>query len=154
MSYVYLNTPNIICVNFGLKRRHRTMKLNILGLLETAFERLGRFIARWPFVIIISCLVLSGLCCIGFINVSFSTNTYDIWDTNPKRDPEGSQSVIHKEWVSNNFGDNLHVHTLIFSTTDPDGNILNPNALKVMLDIHKAITMPKEGFSFEDICHR
>ena len=130
------------------------MKLSILKLLESAFERLGRFIAKWPYVVIVLCLLCTGLCSVGFLNISFNSNTYDIWDTNPNKDPNGSQSVVHKDWVSSNFGDTLHSHTLIFSATEPAGNILTPKAFKVMLEVHKAITQPMQNFSFKNICQR
>ena len=128
---------------------------NMLNLMERGFERLGRFVAKYPLVVIILCLLWSGLSCIGFIFTTVSTNTYDIWDTNPTKNPAGSQSVAHKEWISKLFGDNLHTHTLIFSATDlDDGNILSPEALKVMLEIHKSISRERQTVSFQDICHR
>ena len=130
------------------------MKFSILKLLEIAFERLGRFIAKWPYIVIILCLLCTGLCSIGFLNITFNTNTYEIWDTNPNEDPNGSQSVVHKNWVSRHFGDTLHSHTLIFSATDPDGNILTPNALNVMLQVHKTIAQPMQNVSFKNICQR
>ena len=133
------------------------MKFSILKILETLFERLGRFIAKWPFVVISLCLLCTAFCSVGFIYTTFSTNTYEIWDTNPNRNPEGSQSIKHKEWVSSHFGDNLHSHTLIFSSdtkNSEDGNILTPEAFKIMLDVHKQITQPRQNFSFENICHR
>ena len=131
------------------------MKLSILKILETAFEQLGRFIAKWPFVVITLCLMCTGFCSVGFIYTTFSTNTYDIWDTNPNGDPQGSQSIKHREWVSSHFGDNLHSHTLIFSDTESeDGNILTPEAFRVMLDVHLQLTKPTQNFSFESICHR
>ena len=130
------------------------MKFSVLKLLESGFEVLGRFIARRPYIVIILCLMCTGLCSIGFLNVSFNTNTYEIWDTNPNKNPNRSQSVVHKEWVSRHFGDTLQSHTLIFSATHPDGNILTPNALKVMMELHNAITKPTQNFSFKNICLR
>ena len=131
------------------------MMPNMLNSMERGFERLGRFIAKYPLVVIILCLLWSGLSCIGFIFTTVSTNTYDIWNTNPTKNPAGSQSVAHKEWISKLFGDDLHTHTLIFSATDLDeGNILSPEALKVMLQIHRSISRERQTVNFQDICHR
>ena len=136
-------------MHFNLK-----MNFNVIKLLETAFERLGRFIARWPCLVIISCLLWTGLCCVGFINLTFNSSVDDIWDTNPSRSPAGSQSKANKEWVLDHFKDEKRAHTLIFSTTDPEGNILTPNALRIMLDVHKQISAPSYNVSFQDICFR
>ena len=131
------------------------MGLSILKILESTFEQLGRFIAKWPFVVISLCLMCTGFCSVGFIYTTFSADTYDIWNTNPNGDPEGSQSIKHKEWVSSHFGDNLHSHTLIFSNThSEDGSILTPEAFRVMLDVHKRVNEPKNNVSFQSICHR
>ena len=138
-----------------IPNEHFAMMPDVLNLMERGFERLGRFVAKYPLVVIILCLLWSGLSCIGFIFTTVSTNTYDIWDTNPTKNPAGSQSVAHKEWISKLFGDNLHTHTLIFSATDLDeGNILSPEALKVMLEIHNSISQERQTVSFQDICHR
>ena len=72
----------------------------MIQLLENAFERLGRFIARNPWIIIVSCLIFTGLCSIGFVNLKFNSDIYSIWDTNPTRKPGGSQAVANKKWVS------------------------------------------------------
>ena len=130
------------------------MKMRMIQLLENAFERLGRFIARNPGIVIISCLLFTGLCSIGFINIKFNSDVYSIWDTNPTRKPDGSQAVANKQWVSDRIVDNKRTHTLIFKAIEPNGNILTPKALKVMLDIHKAISQPLQNISFNDICYR
>ena len=130
------------------------MKLCVIRVLEAAFERLGRFISRWPYLVITLCLLWTGLCCVGFLNISFDSNIYEIWDTNPARDAEGTQSVANREWIANYFEDNKRTHSLIFTATDPNGNILTPNALQIMLKLHKEIVRPLQNVSFSDICYR
>ena len=131
------------------------MQLRMIQLLENAFEKLGRFIARKPCLVIISCLIFTGLCSIGFLNIKFNSDVYSIWDTNPTRKPSGSQAVANKEWVSNRIVDNKRTHTLIFKTKEPNGNILTPKSLKIMLDIHKSISQTTlQNITFNDICYR
>ena len=130
------------------------MQLRMIQLLESAFERLGRFIARNPWIVILCCLIFTGLCSVGFLNLKFNSDVYTIWDTNPTQKPGGSQAVAHQEWVSNRIIDNRRTHTLIVKSTEPNGNILTPNALRVMLDIHKEISEPLKNISFNDICYR
>ena len=130
------------------------MKFSVINLLENGFERLGRFIARKPYVVIACCLLFTGLCSIGFVNLKFNSDVYEIWDTNPTRKPGGSQAVAHEQWVSDTYVDDERVHTLLISATNTDGNVLTPAALHVMLDIHKAISRPLQNISFEDICYK
>lgn len=130
------------------------MKFRVITFLENAFERLGRLITNWPWVIIICCILCTGICSIGLINLKFESDMYKIWNTNPSGKPDGSQSVINKEWVSSKFVDDERAHTIIVSSTENDGDILSPNGLQVMLDIHNIIIRPLNNVSFDDICYR
>ena len=130
------------------------MPMRVIQLLEKGFEQLGRFIARKPYLVILCCLVLTGLCSIGFINLKFNSDIFAIWDTNPSRRSDGSQAVKNRDWISSHFEDDKRAHTLIFKSTDPDENILTPKGLRVMLDIHKLISRPLQNVSFQDICYR
>ena len=135
-------------------RRKRVMKFCVIPFLENAFERLGRIIARWPYLVIVFWLLFTGLCSIGVFNLKFESDMYKIWNTNPSGKLDGSQSVVNKEWVSNNFVDDERRHTIIFSSIENDGDILTPNGLQVMLDVHRIISRPLENVSFNDICYR
>ena len=128
--------------------------MRVIQLLEKGFERLGRFIARKPFLVILFCIVFTGLCAIGFLNLRLNSDIFAVWDTNPSRRSDGSQAVANRDWISNRFEDDKRAHTLIFKATEPNGNILTPKALKVMLDIHQLISRPLQNVSFNDICYR
>ena len=128
--------------------------MRVIQLLEKGFERLGRFIARQPYLVILSCLMFTGLCSIGFLNLKFNSDIFALWDTNPSRRSDGSQAVVNRDWVSKRFEDDKRAHTLIFKATEPDGNILTPKALRVMLDIHQMLSQPLQNVSFHDICYR
>ena len=130
------------------------MKFNVINLLEDGFERLGRLIARRPYIVVICCLLFTGLCSIGFLNLTFNSDVYEIWDTNPTRKPGGSHAVANQQWVEDTYVDDERVHTLLISAMKPDGNILTPAALQVMLDIHNVISRPLQNISFEDICYK
>ena len=130
------------------------MQMRVIQLLEKGFERLGRFIARKPYHVILCCLLFAGLCSIGFINLRFNSDIFAIWDTNPSQRSDGSQAVVNRDWVSSRFEDDKRAHTLMFKATEPDGNILTPKGLRVMLDVHKLISQPLRNVSFQDICYR
>ena len=135
-------------------RRKRVMKFCVIPFLENAFERLGRIIARWPYLVILLCLLCTGICSIGLLNLRLDADIYSIWNTNPDENPEGSQTVVNKILVSNNFSDNTRFHTLLFTTTEPDGNILTPTAFQTMLNVHNAISTTLGNVTFQDICYR
>ena len=131
------------------------MQLRVIKVLENVFEGIGRFIARWPYVVIIGCLLCTALCSIGFLNLTFDADIYRLWDTNPLKKADGSKTVANKDWVSNNIVDNKRLHTLIFTTTEPDGNILTPTALKNILNIRDLIISNTfQNVSFHEICYR
>ena len=110
------------------------MKFSVINLLENGFERLGRLIARRPYIVVTCCLLFTGLCSIGFLNLKFNSDVYEIWDTNPTGKPGGSQAVANQQWVEETYVDDERVHTLLISATKSDGNILTPTALQVMLE--------------------
>ena len=130
------------------------MQIRVIELLEKCFEKHGRFIARNPYIIILCCLVCTGLCSIGLINLSFNSDIYSIWNTNPSGRKDRSQVIVNKNWVSDHFVDDQRTHTLIFKAKETNGNILTPKGLRVMLDIHQLISQPLQNVSFKDICYR
>ena len=140
---------------YGVKNNNKIMGLRTITLLENAFERLGRFIARWPYLVIASCVLCTGLCSIGFLNLRFNSDIYEIWNTNPTGRADESQAVLNKEWISNNYVDGKRIHTFTFrGVNSNDENILTPEALQVMLEFHNKISQPFQNISFQDICYR
>ena len=130
------------------------MELYVVKFLEIFFYKWGRLIARQPYLVIGLCLLWTGICCIGFLNISFNSNPEYSWDTNPERTAEGSQFWGNKDWVSNTFGENRRLHSLIFSATEGNENILTPSALRLMLKVHQDLSKPLQNVSFNDICYR
>ena len=69
--------------------------------------------------------------------------------------PKGSKYLANKEWLSENFPQDKRIQTLIFKAHGPNGNILSPESLKLMLKIHKLVSVLSfDNTSFEDICQR
>ena len=131
------------------------MGSSMITLLENVFEQLGRFIARWPYLVIACCILFTGFCSIGLLNLRFNSDFFEIWNTNPTGRADKSQVVLNKEWISNNFVDDKRAHTFIFRATNSnDENVLTPDALEVMLEFHKKISLPFHNISFQDICYR
>ena len=124
-----------------MKNNNKIMGLRIITLLENAFERLGRFIARWPYLVIACCVLATGLCSIGFLNLKFNSDIYEIWNTNPTGRADESQAVINKEWISStlhgfNRVDFQPLRALI-------GDIVNPNNQKRGNDQHSTEMVKK-----------
>ena len=83
------------------------------------------------------------------ITLNFVSDPNKIWI------PKGSEYLENKEWLSETFPQDKRVQTLIFKTTEPNGNILSPQSLKLMFKLHQIISdLTAKGTSFEDICQR
>ena len=120
---------------------------NIISLLESGFYKWGLFVAHHPWTIIMSSILLTGLCSIGFLNLSFESDGSKMWG------PEGSPYVANNRWLKENFPQNERIQTILFQSKQNDGNILSPESLRYMYSIHKSIIkLNPEGISFQDIC--
>lgn len=121
----------------------------VVRVLEKLFYSWGCFVARRPWTVIITSLILTSLCSIGFLSFTFESDPNKLWI------PKGSSYLANKQWLSVNFPQNKRVQTLIFRAQGPNGNILSPESLKAMFKIHKMISkLRPKNTSFEDICQR
>ena len=124
-------------------------KFTIVGHLENGFYHFGYFVARRPWVVIFTSLLITSICSLGFINLKFETDANKIWG------PDTSVYITNNKWLSDNFPQNKRIQTIIFQSDEEDGNILSPKSLKRMMNLHKLIAeVGPQNFTFESICHR
>ena len=122
---------------------------DIVRYLENLFYKWGRFVARKPWQVIITCLILTLVCSFGFMRFTFESDPNKLWI------PKGSKYLANKKWLSDNFPQDKRIQTLIFKANGPNGNILSPESLKLMLKIHEMVSLLSfDNTSFEDICER
>ena len=117
-------------------------------LLEKGFYHWGRFVARRPWLVIVTSLFVTSICSIGLINVRFLSDYNELWMS------KESPYLANNKWLLDNFPQDQRIQSFIFQA-EPDGNILSPESLKFMLALHKEITAIRhQNISFQDICLR
>jgi len=136
----------------------------VVRYLEKGFYKWGRFVARKPWLVITASLILTVVSSLSFINFDYPFRTDPdmklitlnfVSDPNKIWIPKGSEYLENKQWLSENFPQDKRVQTLIFKTTDPKGNILSPESLKLMFKVHQLISdLTAKDTTFEDICQR
>ena len=126
--------------------RNCTLKLHV-GL-DGGFYNWGRFVARRPWIVIVTSILVTCICSIGLINLKFETDANKMWIHND------SKYKINTKWISENFPQDKRVQTIMFRS-ESSANILSPESLKFMMKMHKKISeLRPQNVSFPDICHR
>ena len=136
----------------------------VVRYLEKGFYKWGRFVSRRPWLVITASLLLTVVSSLSFINFDYPFRSDPdmklltlnfVSDPNKIWIPKGSEYLENKQWLSENFPQDKRVQTLIFKTTNLNGNILSPESLKLMFKVHKLISdLTAKDTSFKDICQR
>ncbi|CAG0902468.1 unnamed protein product, partial [Cyprideis torosa] len=116
----------------------------IIGGLEGFFFRYGQAIATRPFVTILICLALVGLCGIGFIKWEEETRPEKLWI------PDGGQYIEDTQWIRENLPAQYRFQTVIV-TAD---NVLTPQALnemnKIRCKVNELRLKRKGNYTFQN----
>ncbi|CAB4059408.1 NPC1 [Lepeophtheirus salmonis] len=128
--------------------QHCMRKNILLDSLEKAFYRWGIFISRYPLFVIFSVLIIALLSSIGFLRLSFEYKMEKLWI------PQNSEFISNKKWIEENFPTNYRVQ--IISLLSLSGNILTPEALLLLLDIHEKVEQISAGHNtrWKDLCFK
>eukprot|EP00088_Acartia_fossae_P041082 TRINITY_DN4294_c0_g1_i7.p1 TRINITY_DN4294_c0_g1~~TRINITY_DN4294_c0_g1_i7.p1 ORF type:complete len:1080 (-),score=273.26 TRINITY_DN4294_c0_g1_i7:86-3325(-) len=117
----------------------------LIGLLEKVFYRWGVFTSKHPYPVILVSLLVTALCAIGFVNFRQEHQADKLWI------PPWSEYLVNKRWLSGNFQGKHRTEFLLFQKD----NVLTPEAIQQMWEIHKKISEIKiHGFTFNDICSK
>jgi hypothetical protein len=113
--------------------------------MEDAFFRWGKFVARHPYPVICSCLLITAVTSIGFLKFRMEHQANLLWINSD------SAYNIHEKWLQNNFKKNERAQILVVK----NDNVLTPESINLMFDLHKKIeSIISNGKSFTDICAR
>ncbi|XP_040580846.1 patched domain-containing protein 3 isoform X2 [Lepeophtheirus salmonis] len=128
--------------------QHCMRKNILLDSLKKAFYRWGIFISRYPLFVIFSVLIIALLSSIGFLRLSFEYKMEKLWI------PQNSEFISNKKWIEENFPTNYRVQ--IISLLSLSGNILTPEALLLLLDIHEKVEQISAGHNtrWKDLCFK
>ena len=106
----------------------------ILKSLEKAFYKWGQKVTKFPFIVILSCFLLTGIACLGFFRFRFvfsclfpiiqkkcskESRAHHLWI------PENSNYNINQKWIEKNFRKDERLNILMFKSN----NVLTPEVL-------------------------
>ena len=99
------------------------------------FFRWGIFVSKYPKLVIFSCLVITSLSALGFLNLQIESRAEKLWI------PPDSPYINDKHWLDINFPRNTRHHSALF--VSENDNILTPEYLQQMLELHTNVTQIK-----------
>ncbi|XP_042871711.1 protein patched homolog 2-like [Penaeus japonicus] len=136
----------------GKDQRHCLGRVSsvVTGSLERFFYRHGKSVASYPFRYIVSCLAITALCCVGFLNFKMEHRPEKLWI------PQDSDYVTTLSWRDENFPSVQRIEMLLFEAS----NVLKAEYVKEMFllhqDIRKIVVINDQGQNVtqEDLCFR
>jgi len=117
----------------------------VLGNLEKLFYWWGLKVTRFPFTVIVSCIVITGIFSLGYLKFSQEHRANLLWI------PADSEFNKNQRWLDQHFRKNTRANIVIFQAD----NVLQPYVIQKMLELYNRISsLNVDGKSFEDICTR
>ncbi|XP_023323071.1 uncharacterized protein LOC111697336 [Eurytemora carolleeae] len=92
----------------------------VLGGMEDGFCRYGKLVSKYPAVAIIFCLVLTGLCSIGFMFWKEESDGLKLWQ------PQESEYTKQTIWLKENFPPDTRFCSILLLAD----NVLQPSVLQ------------------------
>ncbi|XP_052280398.1 protein patched homolog 3-like isoform X3 [Dreissena polymorpha] len=116
----------------------------IIRVLEGTFYRIGLHVARHPYLVILVCLLVCGLCGLGLLKFEQTSDDAKLWV------PVNSRVLPEKAWMENHFPEQFRYTSVIITAS----NILTPAVLNSMYDMYlKSSMMYVEGnTNLEGLC--
>jgi len=117
----------------------------VLGGLERAFYRWGKFVSRHPWPVIGTTFTVTTLCSLGFLLFRIQYATDELWI------PSSSPFKANKEWKNTHFSKNTRYENILFEGE----NILTPEGLQQMYRVHEQLMQfQTNGSTFHDMCFK
>merc|ERR1711892_574155 len=117
----------------------------IISKLELLFFKWGRFVSLHPYPVILSSVVITALCSLGFINFRSEHKANLLWI------PADSDYNVNQDWLDEYFKKNERAQIVLVKSE----NVLTPEAIQKMLEVYRNVeSITVNGKTFEDICAR
>jgi len=111
--------------------------------LEKGFFWWGHFVSRHPYPVICTCLVITAISSVGFLNFRMEHEANLLWINSD------SSYNFHEAWLRENFRKNERGQVI----TVKSNNVLEPSVINKMLDLYKKVqSISSHGKTFSDIC--
>jgi len=117
----------------------------IIRNLELLFFKWGRFVSIHPYPVILTCIIITSLCSMGFLKFRSEHKANLLWI------PLESEYNTNQNWLDDHFKKNTREEVAVFVSD----NVLTPDALRQMLILHNSVgKIEKDGKTFDAICAR
>ena len=127
-----------------LKKLVRRVSRIAIEIFENFFYWWGCAVASNPYAVILPCLLLTGLCSLGFLNFSSEADGWKLFL------PEGSRHLAVQNWREEHFLEDTRGSITLFNHEE---NVLTREALLLLLDLHERVRdVHFEGRNFTDVC--
>jgi len=113
--------------------------------MEELFARWGIFVPLHPYPVILASILVTVMCSLGFLQFRMEHQANLLWI------PVDSPYNIRQEWIDRNFRSSVRYENMMY-TAD---NVLTPENLRKMLEIHKRVgNIEVGGRRFSELCAR
>lgn len=113
---------------------------------ENFFLRWGITVAKNPWTYIVASVVIAATCSIGLLNFTAENRPTKLWI------PQDSGFVQNSEWLQENFPNEIRLQSWVVV----DDNVLRPEVLLWMLELHDNITAVSSasGYQWRNVCFK
>lgn len=91
----------------------------ILTFLKNGFYSLALFCSRHPAVVIVSTLIISGLCCTGITQLEWETQPVNLWVS------QNEPALKNLQFFESEFGEWFRIEQIIVSNSNPSQPVLS-----------------------------
>jgi len=95
-----------------------------IGKLENAFLRWGKFVSRYPYLVILLSIIVTAISALGFLNFRIESKANLLWI------PPDSKYNEHQRWLEANFEKDTREEVVVFEAE----NVLTPESLQKVLN--------------------
>ncbi|BFY99481.1 hypothetical protein BsWGS_02520 [Bradybaena similaris] len=119
----------------------------IAWALETAFFKVGLFVGEYPVVVIVTVMIMCGLCGLGMTSFKETEEQEKLWV------PQTSRLIPEKAWVDRMFPAETRFISVL--AVQHGGSVLTPVTLNALMDFYlESLKIRVKGRSFMDMCVR
>ena len=127
-----------------------------MGFLNKIFYNIGLGVARHPFIVFVSALLVVISCSLGFLNFRVTDDPQELWV------PKTSRANIEQEYFKDHFGAFFRINEMMIVPADSDKSdqdIFRPAYLHLLYYLQDAVekgTIVKDGktYGIEDFCYK
>ncbi|GMH32426.1 hypothetical protein BSKO_00260 [Bryopsis sp. KO-2023] len=127
---------------------------NFHTIFEGVFSRLGGAVAVRPWITILICCLVVGVCTTGLFRLKVENRVDVLWV------PDNTQAKYDRKIVEDKYSRSPAIHQVIITTFPQGGDVLVPEALALGQELHRRVTAvevrdPSDSevmWTYDDLC--